>query len=147
MAKQAIKKGNMIKKSGLAAFKEKVGLNASQGVINTTISNANKTQSWILMPKAFQEATKLPGIPECTVVSVIGHSNVGKTTLLNHAIASAHDMDSRTVSFLLSKGLLSDKAKHAKKWGVPVLKHQWLFDCIVERRFLSINNYIFQPSN
>ena len=57
------------------------------------------------------------------------------------------DMDSRTVSFLLSKGLLSDKAKHAKKWGVPVLKHQWLFDCIVERRFLSINNYIFQPSN
>lgn len=58
-------------------------------MVNTTISNANKTQSWILMPKAFQEATKLPGIPECTVVSVIGHSNVGKTTLLNHAIVSA----------------------------------------------------------
>ena len=41
------------------------------------------------MPKAFQEATKLPGIPENTVVSVIGHSNVGKSTLINHAIASA----------------------------------------------------------
>ena len=41
------------------------------------------------MPKAYQEATKLPGIPENTVVSVIGHSNVGKTTLINHAIASA----------------------------------------------------------
>ena len=41
------------------------------------------------MPKAYQEATKLPGIPENTVVSVIGHSNVGKSTLINHAIASA----------------------------------------------------------
>lgn len=41
------------------------------------------------MPKAFQEATKLSGIPESTVVSVIGHSNVGKTTLINHAITSA----------------------------------------------------------
>lgn len=89
MAKQAIKKGTMTKKAGLSAFKEKVGLNASSGTVNTTISNANKQQSWILMPKAFQEATKLPGIPENTVVSVIGHSNVGKSTLINHAIASA----------------------------------------------------------
>ena len=89
MAKQAIKKGAMSKKAGLSAFKEKVGLNASSGTVNTTISNANKQQSWILMPKAFQEATKLPGIPENTVVSVIGHSNVGKSTLIHHAIASA----------------------------------------------------------
>ena len=89
MAKQAIKKGTITKKAGLSAFKEKLGLNSSSGVVTTTISNANKTQSWILMPKAFQEATKLPGIPECTVVSVIGHSNVGKSTLINHAIASA----------------------------------------------------------
>ena len=89
MAKQAIKKGAMTKRAGLSAFKEKVGLNASSGTVNTTISNANKQQSWILMPKAFQEATKLPAIPENTVVSVIGHSNVGKSTLINHAIASA----------------------------------------------------------
>ena len=89
MAKQAIKKGAMTKRAGLNAFKEKVGLNASSGTVNTTISNANKTQTWIIMPKAYQEATKLPGIPENTVVSVIGHSNVGKSTLINHAIASA----------------------------------------------------------
>ena len=43
MAKQAIKKGSVIKKSGLAAFKEKIGLNSTSGVVNTTISNANKT--------------------------------------------------------------------------------------------------------
>ena len=91
MAKQAIKKGTGIshRKAGLANFKEKRGLNAPTGVVDTTISNANKPQTWILMPKAFQEATKLPGIPESTVVSVIGHSNVGKSTLINHAIASA----------------------------------------------------------
>ena len=89
MAKQAIKKGAMTKRAGLSAFKEKDGLNASNGTVNTTISNANKTQTWIIMPKAYQEATKLPGIPENTVVSVIGHSNVGKSTLINHAIASA----------------------------------------------------------
>lgn len=89
MVKQAIKKGVMSKKTGLSAFKEKIGLNSSNGIVNTTISNANKPQTWILMPKAYQEATKLPGIPENTVVSVLGHSNVGKSTLINHAIASA----------------------------------------------------------
>ncbi len=99
MAKQAIKKGAMTKRSGLSAFKEKVGLNSSIGTINTTISNANKAQSWIIMPKAYQEATKLPGIPENTVVSVIGHSNVGKTTLINHAIASAQAQGSIPVIF------------------------------------------------
>lgn len=88
---QPIKKGTGIKRrKGLAAFKEKVGLNSIQNEkVDTEKSNASKEQSWIIMPKAFQETTKLPGIPECTVVSVIGHSNVGKSTLINHAIASA----------------------------------------------------------
>ena len=89
MAKQAIKKGSTVKKKGLSAYKEKIGLNSSNEKIISSVSNANKPQSWILMPKAVQEATKLPGVPENTVVSVLGHSNVGKTTLINHAIASA----------------------------------------------------------
>lgn len=89
MAKQAIKKGTTVKKKGLSAYKEKIGLNSSNEKIISSVSNANKPQSWILMPKAIQEATKLPGVPENTVVSVLGHSNVGKTTLINHAIASA----------------------------------------------------------
>lgn len=87
--KQAIKKGSGIQKKSLSAFKEKIGLNVSEGSVNTAISNANKPQSWIMMPKAFQEATMLPGIPESTVISCIGHSNVGKSTLINHAIVSA----------------------------------------------------------
>lgn len=89
MAKQAVKKGAGLKKSGLAAFKQKTGLNSTKNNTVTSTSNANKPQTWILMPKAFSEATMLPGIPENTVISVIGHSNVGKTTLVNHALVSA----------------------------------------------------------
>ena len=90
MAKQAIKKGSTItRKGGLSSWKSNVGMDSESAKKVTAVSNANKPQSWILMPKAFQEATKLPGVPECNVISVIGHSNVGKTTLINHAIASA----------------------------------------------------------
>lgn len=89
MAKQAIKKGAGIKKGGLSAFKEKHGLNPENSSNYTELSNANKPMDWILMPKAFVSATRLPGIPLNTVCSVIGHSNVGKSTLINHAIAAA----------------------------------------------------------
>lgn len=85
---QPIKKGQTVKKKGISAWKEKMGLNPKDGAA-VKVSNANKEQDWILMPKAFQDATKLPGIPQATVVSVIGHSNVGKSTLINHAIVSA----------------------------------------------------------
>lgn len=85
---QPIKKGQTIKKKGIGAWKEKMGLNPKNGE-TVKVSNANKVQDWILMPKAFQDTTKLPGIPQSTVISVIGHSNVGKSTLINHAIVSA----------------------------------------------------------
>lgn len=89
--KQAIKKGasTPIKKKGLSAWKEKVGLNSSDDAKSEIRGNANKPQSWITMPKAFQSTLMLPGIPENTVISVLGHSNCGKSTLVNHAIASA----------------------------------------------------------
>lgn len=87
--KQAIKKGSGIQKKGLGSWKEKAGLNKTEGAVDTSVSNASKPQSWILMPKAYVECTGLPGLPENTVISVLGHSNVGKSTLINHAIASA----------------------------------------------------------
>lgn len=96
MVKQAIKKKDGIKVNGLSAWKKKNGLSVNaddenkENIINT--SNANKPYTWIIMPKAFQEATQLPGLPENTVISVLGHSNVGKSTLLNHAIVSAQRM-------------------------------------------------------
>ncbi len=91
MTKQAIKKGAGIK-SGLSAFKERTGMSYKEGDVIKGVSNANKPCQWITMPKAFQEATKLPGLPQSTVISVIGHSNVGKSTLINHAIVSAQRM-------------------------------------------------------
>ena len=91
MVKQAIKKKEGIKKvNSLANWKSKNGFTPNEdGGEAITISNANKPYSWIIMPKAFQEATQLVGLPENFVISVIGHSNVGKSTLVNHAIASA----------------------------------------------------------
>lgn len=94
MVKQAIKKGTGIHRRGLTAWKEKSGMSVDapsgdEVVKISDISNANKEQEWIIMPKSFQDVTKLPGIPQCTVVSVIGHSNVGKTTLINEALAAA----------------------------------------------------------
>ncbi|ELP88502.1 hypothetical protein EIN_344420 [Entamoeba invadens IP1] len=52
------------------------------------------------------------------------------------------DMESSSVTYLLSKNPASDKTKHAMRWGVPVLTHQWLFDCMYERRLLSICPYL-----
>ena len=92
MAKQAIKKGaGIVKKSGISAFKEKKGMVYTPSDNNevSIVSNADKPMEWLTMPEAFQDATKLPGIPIGYVTSVIGHSNTGKTTLLNHAMVSA----------------------------------------------------------
>lgn len=90
--KQPVKKGaGVVKKKGLGAWKEKSGINTTNTNEIMAVSNANKPQSWIPMPKAFVNCLGLH-IPESTVISVLGHSNVGKSTLINHAIASAQQM-------------------------------------------------------
>jgi RecA/RadA recombinase len=95
MSKQAIKKGTGIHKvSGIGNWKSSHGMSVEtpkEGAVVkvSNLSSANKPQSWIIMPKCFQDVTKLPGIPENTMVCVMGHTNVGKTTLINHAIAAA----------------------------------------------------------
>ena len=50
---------------------------------------ADKELEWIVMPEAYQEATKLPGIPMGRTTMVRGWSDTGKSTLKNLAIASA----------------------------------------------------------
>lgn len=88
MTKQAIKKCSIIKKKdGLSAWKEKKQLNASTA--NIEVSNADKPLEWLIMPKAFQEATRLCGFP-CGYISMIGgFSDTGKTTIINHVLVSA----------------------------------------------------------
>lgn len=85
--KQAVKKGAGIKKKGISAWKEKAGL--SVAVTNLEVSNADKPIDWLIMPKAFQEATRLSGFPIGYVSMIGGFSDTGKTTILNHVLVSA----------------------------------------------------------
>ena len=92
MPKQVIKKGATIKKvGGVSGFKERKGMNREDDKSKLTASSsiADKPMDWLIMPKAFQDATKLPGIPIGYSTCVMGHSNTGKSTLINHAIVAA----------------------------------------------------------
>jgi hypothetical protein len=91
MAEQAkknpLKKGAGIHKSGLSAWKEKNGFKPSQD--NISMSNNDKPMTFIEMPKAFQEATKLPGFAESYCHTVYGRSDTGKSLIISHLIVSA----------------------------------------------------------
>ena len=54
-----------------------------------TAKTADKELEWIIMPKAYQEAIKLPGIPMSRTTMIRGWSDTGKSTLKNLAIAAA----------------------------------------------------------
>ena len=81
MAKQPLKKKE-IKKFNVKDFK-----NSFLG--DKTGKTADKELEWIVMPHAFQEALKLPGIPMGRTSMVRGWSDTGKSTLKNLAIAGA----------------------------------------------------------
>lgn len=85
--KQAIKKKNPLQKPSISSIKEKLGLVSSK--TNRVVSSADKPQEFIVMPEAFVEATKLPGIPMGVTTLIHGHSNTGKSLLKNCLIASA----------------------------------------------------------
>lgn len=87
---QPLKKAPIKKKSTIADLKAKMGIGVSvdKGKIQGA-SNADKPIDWLIMPKAFQDALKLPGFPQGYVSTVCGHSNTGKSTLVNHAIVAA----------------------------------------------------------
>lgn len=84
--KQPIKKKEF-KRPSIEELKDALGLNATKE--NLVVSSADKQQDFIVMPEAFVEATKLPGIPMGTTTIIYGHSNSGKSLLKNCLIASA----------------------------------------------------------
>jgi len=85
MAKQPLKKKEVKShSSSISDFKSKMGLVATK-----ESSNADKPMEWLIMPEAYRESLKLPGIPVSYVTTIIGHSNTGKSTLVNHAIVAA----------------------------------------------------------
>lgn len=76
-----------LKKKGSKAFTEWM---KNKGYASTKeMSNADKEMQWLVMPKGFSDALMLPGIPQNYVSLVVGHSNTGKSTIINHAIVAA----------------------------------------------------------
>lgn len=86
MAKQAIKKkgANEFSISGL---KKQLGMSV-ESVQDIEMTNTDKPLEWIVLPKAYEEATHLPGIPMGYLSGVMGWSDTGKSTLKNIIIAS-----------------------------------------------------------
>lgn len=83
MAKQAIKKGTTVKKKlnfDVDAFKDKE-------LKMTKI--AEKPMEWFIMPKGFQDALSLPGIPKGWFSGCYGWNSTGKSTIKNCLIAAA----------------------------------------------------------
>ena len=87
---QPLKKAPIKKKATIDALKEKMGFGVSveKGKVQGA-RNADKPMDWIVMPKAFQDAVKIPGFPQGYVSTICGFSNTGKSTLVNHAIVAA----------------------------------------------------------
>lgn len=56
---------------------------------NEVSKSADKEMEWIIMPKAYQDALKLPGIPMSRTTMIRGWQDVGKSTLKNCIIAGA----------------------------------------------------------
>ncbi len=87
---QPLKKAPIKKKATIADLKAKMGfgVKVEKGEVQNA-SNADKPIDWLLMPKAFQDALKLPGFPQGYVSTLVGWPNTGKSTLINHAIVAA----------------------------------------------------------
>lgn len=82
MAKQAIKKGSVIKKNTFSVKDFK-----SNNLKITPV--AEKPMEWFIMPKGFQDALGLPGIPKGWFSGCYGWNSTGKSTIKNCLIASA----------------------------------------------------------
>jgi hypothetical protein len=87
---QPLKKAPIKNKATIADLKAKMGfgVKVEKGEVQGA-SNADKPIEWLIMPKAFQDALKLPGFPQGYVSTLVGWPNTGKSTLINHAIVAA----------------------------------------------------------
>jgi hypothetical protein len=114
MGKQPLKKKEVSspkdKLAALKAFKEANGLGGVK----------EKELSWFIMPEAYQEATRLPGIPMGYVSAVRGHSNTGKSTIKLELIKAAQKQGVVPVVFELENNF---SWTHAKDIGVNVSEY------------------------
>ena len=90
--KQAIKKKTFSKPS-IKELKEAMGFGTKKSeepikMSELKMSSAEKETEFIILPPAFEEALKLPGIPKGYLTIATGWSNTGKSTLKNCLIAA-----------------------------------------------------------
>lgn len=76
-----------LKKKEIKAFNVKDFKKSFLG--EKTAKTADKELEWIVMPKAYQDAVRLPGVPMGRTTMLRGWSDTGKSTLKNLAIAGA----------------------------------------------------------
>ena len=86
MAKQPVKKKEFVKPN-ITDIKSKLGL-VVKSVDDLSKSNADKPIDWIVMPPAFENATKLVGFPQGYMSIITGWANTGKSTLKNCLISA-----------------------------------------------------------
>ena len=78
------KKAKLLKQYINSQYKERVAYNPDTGTIASV-----SVSKYLKMPEAFQKATGLEGLPFGNITSAYGATDVGKTTLLQVAIAEA----------------------------------------------------------
>lgn len=113
MTKQAVRKGAGIAKKpfNIEEYKNEVYGSAPT-------KSADKELEWIIMPKAYQKAVNLPGIPMGRGVTFIrGWSDTGKSTLKNLAIAAAMRQGIFVVIFETEGNF---DFQYAKDCGMPI---------------------------
>ena len=90
--KQAIKKKTFSKPS-IDELKAEMGFETKVSkepikMSELKMSSAEKETEFIILPKAFEDALKLPGIPKGYLTIATGWSNTGKSTIKNCLIAA-----------------------------------------------------------
>ena len=108
--KQAVKKGAGVKKFSVQDFKKNL-------LGKEEAKSADKEMEWIIMPKAYQEALKLPGIPMSRTTVIRGWQDTGKSTLKNCAIAAAMKQNILPVIFETEGNF---DYQYAKDCGMPI---------------------------
>ena len=87
MANQAIKKKTFGPRKSISQIKADMGMQVTEDDLSN--SNADKEMEWLVLPEAYESALKLPGVPLGYVTTICGHSNTGKSTLVNCIMAAA----------------------------------------------------------
>ena len=134
--KQPVKKkevtstGFVDKKDALNAFKVKNDLNGVK----------DKELEWIVLPEAFYDAVKLPGIPKGFVSDIMGHSDTGKSTFKLEIMAQCQRMGILPVIYETEGNF---PWEHAKMCGV---EFEDVYDDVLNEETGEIENKVVDRS-